>query len=211
MHPISSRPCWAHTPPSSGRSKGRFASFGPPLMSNVRPHIFKAVSRHRPRKQNSGSAQLWQNCKLPKKRPRSTSMSSRTQQTGLPGGGKRNQEQRNYVRTHQRQAGNYSLKFCSCPTKIIPVRGWRFAPACCAAQSVLRRGPSCAMPLHQLAWAALNFHRHGELHQPSASAGSMKTVHALVSFAAIRRQAAKVVRPNHSLNRTHCGGPSFGR
>jgi hypothetical protein len=23
--------------PSSGRSKGRFASFGPPLMSNVRP------------------------------------------------------------------------------------------------------------------------------------------------------------------------------
>ena len=26
------------TPPSSGRSKGRFAPFGPPLMSNVRPH-----------------------------------------------------------------------------------------------------------------------------------------------------------------------------
>ena len=25
------------TPPSSGRSKGRFAPFGPPLMSNVRP------------------------------------------------------------------------------------------------------------------------------------------------------------------------------
>ena len=26
------------TPPSSGRPKGRFAPFGPPLMSNVRPH-----------------------------------------------------------------------------------------------------------------------------------------------------------------------------
>ena len=26
------------TPPSSGRAKGRFAPFGPPLMSNVRAH-----------------------------------------------------------------------------------------------------------------------------------------------------------------------------
>ena len=26
-------------PPSSGRAKGRFAPFGPPLMSNVRPHL----------------------------------------------------------------------------------------------------------------------------------------------------------------------------
>ena len=38
--------------------------------------------------------------------------------------------------------------------KVIPVRGWRFAPACCAAQSVIRRGPCCAMPLLRLAWAA---------------------------------------------------------
>ena len=29
------------TPPSSGRSKGRFAPFGPPLMSNVRPHMWQ--------------------------------------------------------------------------------------------------------------------------------------------------------------------------
>ena len=27
--------CWPLTPPSSGRAKGRFAPFGPPLMSNV--------------------------------------------------------------------------------------------------------------------------------------------------------------------------------
>ena len=116
------------------------------------------------------------------KRPRSKSMSSRTQQTGPPGGGSRNQEQGSYVPTHQRQARNYSFSFRSCPTKVIPVRGWRFAPACCAAQSVLRRGPGCTMPLHRLAWAALNLHRHNELHQPSASAGSMKTVHASLSF-----------------------------
>jgi len=32
------------TPPSSGRSKGRFAPFGPPLMSNVRPPWRRMVS-----------------------------------------------------------------------------------------------------------------------------------------------------------------------
>ena len=84
--------------------------------------------------------------------------------------------------THQRQANNYSFCFRSCPTKVIPVRGWRFAPACCAAQSVLRRGPSCAVPLHRLVWAALNLHCHCELHQPSASAGLMQTVCASLSF-----------------------------
>ena len=65
-------------------------------------------------------------------------MSSRTQQTGPPGGRKRNQEQRSYVPTHQRQASNYWFSFRSCSTKVIQVRGWRFAPACCAAQSVGR-------------------------------------------------------------------------
>ena len=35
------------TPPSSGRPKGRFAPFGPPLMSNVRPHCEQSA-RHRP-------------------------------------------------------------------------------------------------------------------------------------------------------------------
>ena len=153
-----------------------------PVSSNVRPHIFKAVPRHRPRKQNTGNALPLQDCKLLKKGPRSTSMSSRTQQTGPPGGGKKNQDQRSYVLIHQRQASNYWFSFRSCSTKVIQVRGWRFAPARCAAQSVLRPGPGCAMPLHRFAWAALNLHRHNELHQPSASAGSMKTVPTSLSF-----------------------------
>ena len=91
-----------------------------------------------------------------------------------------------YVPSDQRKARNYSFSFLSCSTKVIQVRGWRFAPACCAAQSVFRRGPGCAIPLHRLAWAALNLHRHSELCQPSASAGSMKTVHASLSFS-VRR------------------------
>ena len=33
------------TPPSSGRSKGRFAPFGPPLMSNVGPQLARQVVR----------------------------------------------------------------------------------------------------------------------------------------------------------------------
>ena len=117
-----------------------------------------------------------------RKRPRSTSMSSRTQQTGPLGGRKRNQEQRSYVPTCQRQASNYWFSICSCSMKVIQARGWRFAPACCAAQSVFRRGPGYALPLYRLAWAALNLHLLSELHQPSASAGSMKTAHASLSF-----------------------------
>ena len=35
--PIGHSACRRLTPPSSGRPKGRFAPFGPPLMSNVRP------------------------------------------------------------------------------------------------------------------------------------------------------------------------------
>ena len=91
-----------------------------------------------------------------------------------------------YLPSHQRQARNYSLSFRSCSSKVIQVRGWRFAPACCAAQSVFRRGPGCAIPLHRLTRAALSLHRHNEFHQPSASAGSMKTVHASLSFS-VRR------------------------
>ena len=109
-------------------------------------------------------------------------MSSRTQQIGPSGGGKRNQEQKSYVPAHQRKASNYWFNFRSCSTKVILVRGWRFAPACCAAQLVLRRGPGCVMPLYRLAWAALKLHRHSELHQPSASAVPMKAVHASLSF-----------------------------
>ena len=97
--------------------------------------------------------------------------------------------------THQRQANNYSFCFRSCPTKVIPVRDWRFAPACCAAQSVLRRGPSCAVPPHRLVWAALNLHCHCELHQPSASVGLKKTVCASLSFGVRRpKQCGLTIR-----------------
>ena len=37
------------------------------------------------------------------------------------------------------------------------VVGWRFAPACCAAQSVLRCGPCCTVALVRLAWATCRF------------------------------------------------------
>ena len=37
LHPHARR--WRLTPPSSGRPKGRFAPFGPPLMSNVRHRV----------------------------------------------------------------------------------------------------------------------------------------------------------------------------
>ena len=38
-----------------------------PVSSNVRPHIFKAVPRHRPQIQNIGNALLLQDCKLSEK------------------------------------------------------------------------------------------------------------------------------------------------
>ena len=66
--------------------------------------------------------------------------------------------------------------FCSVGTNVIPVRRGRFAPACCAAQSVSRRGPGCAVPHHRLPWSALNFHHRSGLHQQRASAGPMNTV-----------------------------------
>ena len=152
-----------------------------PVSSNVRPHIFKTVPCHRPQKQNNGSALHLQKWKLPENTALQKQLKPHT--TNWPA--KRRQEesgQRGHVPTHQRHTSNYLFGFRSCPTKVIPVRGWRFAPACCAAQSVFRRGPSCAKPLHRLAWAALNLHRLSELHQPSASADSMKTVHASLSF-----------------------------
>ena len=144
-----------------------------------------------------------------KKKPRSTSTSSRTQQIGPLGSGNWNQEQRSYVPTQQRQASNYCFSFRSCPTKVTQAHGWRFAPACCAAWSVFRRGPGCAMPLYRVAWEALNFHRHSELHQSSASAGSMKTVYVSLSIVVIWRRASKVVRPNPSLKRNTKSGPSY--
>ena len=75
---------------------------------------------------------------------------------------------------HNPLASNYRFGFCGAGTKVIPVRGWRFAPACCAAQSVIRRGPCCAVPRHRLARAAQLKHRSG-LQQLRAPAKKMKT------------------------------------
>ena len=81
---------------------------------------------------------------------------------------------------HNPLASNYRFGFCGAGTKVIPVPGWRFAPACCAAQSVIRRGPCCAVPHHRLAWAAQLKHRSG-LHQLRVPVKKMKTFNLLFS------------------------------
>ena len=146
----------------------------------VRPHIFKAVHLRRPRIQKnetrSSSATLQTT-----NGPRSKSMPSRTQQTSSSSGGKNTQEQRSCAPNHVHPPSNYRFSFGSFGTKVISVCVWRFAPACCAAQSVIRRGPGCAVPLHRLPWAAVNLHRRNELHQSNASAREMKTFIFMVS------------------------------
>ena len=157
-----------------------------PVSLYVRPHILKTVPRQR--KQKNESELLLQSCRLLKNvcSPRAYQAARNKLPCQEAARGTRNQEQRSYVSTHQRPVNNYRFSFRSCPTEVISFRGWCLAPACRAAQSVLRRGPSCAMPLHRLVWAALNLHRHSGLHQPISSAGSMKTGNVSLSFA-VRR------------------------
>ena len=90
------------------------------------------------------------------------------------------------------------------PMKLVV--GWRFAPACCAAQSVSRRGPLSTLHLKA---------RQGPLNQ----AVPVGKISAFVqqkrnssTFAPSKCSSLKAhaVPPNHSVNRTHCGGPSFG-
>ena len=78
---------------------------------------------------------------------------------------------------HEHRITNYRVSFCSCATEVIPVSGGCFAPACCAAQSVIRRGSGCAVPLHRLPWAAQNLHSSSGLHQQNASAAPINAVH----------------------------------
>ena len=107
------------------------------------------------------------------------SIPSRTQKTSPSSGGKNTQEQRSCAPNQDNLPSNYRFNFCSFGTKIISVCGWRFAPACCAAQSVIRRGPGCAVPLHRLPWAAQNLHSSSGLHQQNASAAPINAVHNL--------------------------------
>ena len=118
--------------------------------------------------------------------PRSKSMPGRPQQTRSASGGKNTQEQRSCAPNHDHPPSNYRFSFDSFGTKVISVCGWRFAPACCAAQSVIRRGPGCAVPLHRLLWAALNLHLRNELYRSNASARKMKTFIFLVSTGVTR-------------------------
>ena len=48
-------------------------------------------------------------------------------------------------------SSNFEFSFYGNFQKVILVLGRRFAPACCAAQSVIRRGPCRAVPPHRLA------------------------------------------------------------
>ena len=95
----------------------------------------------------------------------------------------------------------------------ISVGGRRFAPACCAAQSVRQRGRRCTGAPHRLPLAAKHFHNQVFAHpfavnrpaqmQSKSNAGTkfarkviLGNIHAL--------------RPNHSLNRTFCGVSQLG-
>jgi hypothetical protein len=101
------------------------------------------------------------------------------------------------------------------------VRGWRFAPACCAAQNVRRARPMAAL---FMALAAARRARVGTAQAVSNLSASASTaitlkrqvpaervppVHFHQSFVAISRSTrfatAQKAPPNHSLNRTHHG------
>ena len=134
-------------------------------------------------------------------------MPSRGQKTSVRSSYKSTQGQRSCAPNHDHPPSNYRFSFGSFGTKVISVCGWRFAPACCSAQSVIRRGPGCAVPLHRLPWAAVNSNRRNELHRSNVSAKGNENLH-LSGFN--WRQANQAARPNWSLNRTLCGGPGLG-
>ena len=60
---------------------------------------------------------------------------------------------RGYIRNGSSPFIQQHVGYCGVAKKALPVGRWRSAPACCAAQSVLRRGPFCGGPLHRLARA----------------------------------------------------------
>ena len=130
--------------------------------------------------QNSRSTLPKQDCK-PQKKTALRRYAKPSAANEPPGGGQNTEEQRSGAPNEHRQANNYRFSFCNGAKKVISGRGWRFAPACCAAQSVIWRGPGGAVPNHRLPWAALNLHRRRGLHQQNASASPMKAVHSLSS------------------------------
>ena len=98
--------------------------------------------------------------------------------------------------------------YCGGAKEGFSVGRWRSAPACCAAQSVIRRGPCCSVPLHRLAWAA-----QFKLTPPERSSPFKRSGNSNANCTCRTRnwrQAECAVWPNQSLNRTHCGVPPFG-
>ena len=101
-------------------------------------------------------------------------------------------------------AASASHMFTSKPIKLVV--GWRFAPTCCAVQSVSRRGPRSTVQFVRALRAAQT---------RCASWQGLRTWPAKINNSTgplLKCSAPKgqAVTPNHSLNRTHCGGPSFG-
>ena len=61
---------------------------------------------------------------------------------------------------------------------------------------------------HFIGWRGpLKLDRQSEIHRPSAPVTQIKMALVLLAFGF---KSARAVRPNHSLNRTHCGVPPFG-
>ncbi len=106
------------------------------------------------------------------------------------------------------------------------VVGWRFAPACCAAQSVRRARPLAALSVALTSTCRASGSKAKLFSNTCASASTsiplqphvpaerVQPVHFHLSFVALFRSArfgaAQKAPPNHSLNRTHCGRPPIG-
>jgi hypothetical protein len=103
---------------------------------------------------------------------------------------------------------------------------WRFAPACCAAQSVRRARPLAALSV-ALTSACRASGSKAKLFsntcasaspsiplQPHVPAERVQPVHFHLRFVALFRSArfgaAQKAPPNHSLNRTFCGMRQLG-
>ena len=86
------------------------------------------------------------------------------------------------------------------------VCGWRFAPACCAAQLVNQRGPGSTARLHARLGPLILAAPVGRI---DASA-QQKRNSSRFAPSKCSTLKAHAVPPNHSVNRTHCGGPPFG-
>jgi hypothetical protein len=77
------------------------------------------------------------------------------------------------------------------------VVAWRFAPACCAAQPELRRGPVLTKPAYNRRGRSLARYPRQAAPRRSCFPSSGATVGVAKSQSALQ--------PNNSLNRTHCG------